>query len=94
MNKTINPIKVNAPKNPKNATKIFIQISIILNIPVKISTARLIGTVKPIYRTSYALVRYVSSRPFTKKVSSTIDTKSEKSIIKIVLEKIRDFFYS
>jgi len=67
---------------------------IILNIPVKISTARLIGTVKPTYRTSYALVRYVSSRPFTKKVSSTIDTKSEKSIIKIVLEKIRDFFYS
>ena len=35
MNKTINPIKVNTPKNPKNATKIFIQISIILNIPVK-----------------------------------------------------------
>lgn len=67
---------------------------IILNIPVKISTARLIGTVKPTYRTSYALVRYVSSRPFTKKVSSTIDTKSEKSVIKIVLEKIRDFFYS
>lgn len=67
---------------------------IILNIPVKISTARLITTIKPTYRTSYALVRYVSSRPFAKKVSSTIDTKSEKSIIKVALEKIRDFFYS
>lgn len=67
---------------------------IILNIPVKISTARLITTIKPTYRTSYALVRYVSSRPFAKRVSSTIDTKSEKSIIKVILEKIRDFFYS
>ena len=67
---------------------------IILNIPVKISTARLITTIKPTYRTSYALVRYVSSRPFAKRVSSTIDTKSEKSVIKIVLEKVKDFFYS
>ena len=67
---------------------------IILNIPVKISNARLITTIKPVYRTSYALVRYVSSRAFTKKVSSTIDAKSEKSILKNVLEKVRDFFYS
>lgn len=67
---------------------------IIFNIPVKISTARLITTIKPTFRTSYALVRYVASRPFTKRVSSTIDTKSEKSIIKVILEKIRDFFYS
>ena len=65
-----------------------------MNIPVKISTARLITTIKPTYRTSYALVRYVSSRPFAKRVSSTIDTKSEKSIVKVILEKIRDFFYS
>ena len=67
---------------------------IILNIPVKISNARLITTIKPVYRTSYALVRYVSSRAFTKKVSSTIDSKSEKSVLKNVLEKVRDFFYS
>lgn len=67
---------------------------IILNIPVKISNARLITTIKPVYRTSYSLVRYVSSRAFTKKVSSTIDAKSEKSILKNVLEKVRDFFYS
>ena len=67
---------------------------IILNIPVKITNARLITTIKPVYRTSYALVRYVSSRAFTKKVSSTIDAKSEKSVLKNVLEKVRDFFYS
>ena len=36
---------------------------IVLNIPVKIATGRMISTVKPAYRSSYALVRYVSSRP-------------------------------
>jgi len=46
-----------------------------LNIPVKISTGRLISTVRPEYRTAYALVRYISSRAFAKNVSSSIDTK-------------------
>lgn len=67
---------------------------IILNIPVKISTARPVATIKPAYRTSYALVRYISSRSFVKKVSSTIDVKSEKSVFKNIMEKVRDFFYS
>lgn len=65
-----------------------------LNIPVKISTGRAISTVKPMYRTSYSLVRYISARPFTKTVSSSIDTQSNESIVKILLEKIKDFFYS
>ncbi len=67
---------------------------IILNIPVKVSSTRLLSTVQPVYRTSYALVRYISSRPFVKRVSSTIDTKADKSVIKTVLGKVRDFFYS
>ena len=65
-----------------------------LNIPVKISTGRLIGTTKPTYRTSYALVRYIASRPFTKTVSSSIDTKSNENILKNILERIKEFFYS
>ena len=65
-----------------------------LNIPVKISTGRLISTVKPAYRVSYALVRYIASRPFTKTVSSSIDTKSEDSFMKKVMERIKEFFYS
>ena len=65
-----------------------------LNIPVKISTGRAISTVKPMYRTSYSLVRYIAARPFTKTVSSSIDTQSNESIVKILLEKIKDFFYS
>ncbi len=67
---------------------------IILNIPVKISTGRLISTVKSTYRVSYALVRYIAARPYAKTVSSSVDTKTERNILKTVLEKVRDFFYS
>ena len=65
-----------------------------LNIPVKISTGRAISTVKPAYRTSYALIRYIAARPFTKTVSSSIDTQSNESFIKNLLERIKEFFYS
>ena len=67
---------------------------IILNIPVKISTGRLISTVSNDYRTSYALVRYVASRPFAKTVSSNIDAKTDRHVVKDILEKVKDFFYS
>ena len=67
---------------------------IILNIPVKISTGRLISTIKTNYRSSYALVKYVASRPFAKTVSSSMDTKTEITILKTIKEKIKEFFYS
>ena len=65
-----------------------------LNIPVKMSTGRAISTVKPAYRTSYALVRYIAARPFAKTVSSNIDTQNNESFIKNVFERIKEFFYS
>ncbi len=77
-----------------NISKSDVAGKIILNIPVKISTGRLISTVKPMYRTSYALVRYIASRPFTKTVSSSIDTKTEDRFFKNVIERIKEFFYS
>ena len=67
---------------------------IILNIPVKISTGRLVSTIKSTYRTSYALVRYIAARPYAKTVSSSIDSRKEKSLIKVIFEKIKEFFYS
>ena len=67
---------------------------IILNIPVKISTGRLISTIKPTYRSSYALVRYVSSRPFAKNVSSSIDIKTKESFWGTLMERIKEFFYT
>ncbi len=77
-----------------NINKSDVAGKIILNIPVKISTGRLISTVKPRFRTSYALVRYIASRPFARTVSSSIDTVSNESVVKNVLGRIKDFFYS
>ena len=77
-----------------NISKSDVAGKINLNIPVKISTGRAISTVKPTYRTSYALVRYIASRPFTKTVSSSIDTQNNESFIKTILERIKEFFYS
>ena len=77
-----------------NISKSDVAGKINLNIPVKISTGRLIGTTKPTYRTAYALVRYIASRPFTKTVSSSIDTKSNENIFKNIFERIKEFFYS
>ena len=67
---------------------------IILNIPVKISTGRYISTIKPSYRSSYALVRYISSRPFAKSVSSSIDMKTNENFFKTLLERVKEFFYT
>lgn len=67
---------------------------IVLNIPVKIATGRMISTVKPAYRSSYALVRYVSSRPYAKNVASKIDVKSNENFFKTILERIKEFFYT
>ena len=67
---------------------------IILNIPVKIATGRMISNVRPEYRTAYALVRYIASRPFAKTVSSSIDTESNEGFIKNLIERVKEFFYS
>lgn len=67
---------------------------IILNIPVKIASTRVSTTIKSTYRTSYALVRYISSRTYSKKVSSAIDTNIEKGGFMGIIDKIKNFFYS
>lgn len=77
-----------------NISKSDVVGKVILNIPVKISTGRMVSTIRPGFRTAYALVRYVASRQYAKNVSSSIDTNKEKSPIKVILEKIKDFFYS
>lgn len=77
-----------------NINKSDVAGKIALNIPVKISTGRLVSTIKPSFRTAYALVRYVSSKPFSKSVASTIDVTSNENFLKTALEKIKEFFYS
>lgn len=77
-----------------NINKSDVAGKVILNIPVKISTGRLTSTVRPEYRTAYSLVRYVAGRPFTKSVSSSIDSNIKESIFQTILERIKEFFYS
>ena len=77
-----------------NITKSDMAGKIVLNIPVKIATGRLLNSVKSTHRVSFALVRYIAARPYAKTVSSSIDVKTEKNVIKTFLGKVRDFFYS
>ena len=77
-----------------NINKSDVAGKVILNIPVKISTGRLISTVRPEYRTAYSLVRYIAARPFAKTVSSSIDSNSKENIFFNILERVKEFFYS
>ena len=77
-----------------NINKSDVAGKIILNIPVKIATGRLISTIKSEYRTSYSLVRYVAARPFAKSVSSSIDSNSNESFFTKIMDRIKEFFYS
>ena len=77
-----------------NISKSDVAGKIVMNIPVKISTGRAISTVKPEFRTSYALVRYIAARPLAKSVSSKIDTNSKENLLKVTLARIKEFFYS
>ena len=77
-----------------NINKSDVAGKIILNIPVKISTGRLVSTIKPSFRSAYALVRYIAARPFAKTVSSSIDTKSDTNIFLTIIDRIKEFFYT
>jgi cell division protein FtsA len=77
-----------------NISKSDVAGKIVLNIPVKISTGRAISMVKPEFRTCYSLIRYIAARPFAKNVSSRIDTNSKESILKTVISRIKEFFYT
>lgn len=77
-----------------NINKSDVAGKVALNIPVKISTGRLVSTVRPEYRTAYSLVRYIAARPFTKTVSSSIDSNSKENILYNILERIKEFFYT
>ena len=77
-----------------NISKSDIVAKITLNIPAKISNNKATDIIDPSFITSYALVRYIATRPFAKTVSSSLDTNSEGGFIKNILEKIKEFFYS
>lgn len=77
-----------------NINKSDVAGEISLNVPVKIATGRAITVVTPTYRTSYALVLYVATKPFSKTVSSNVIEASEGQIVKKIFGKVKNFFYS
>ncbi len=77
-----------------NISKSDVVGKITLNIPVKMASSKTTGIVKPCYTTAFALVRYIATRPFAKTVSSSLDINSDEGFFKVLLEKIKDFFYS
>ncbi|MDO5556831.1 MAG: cell division protein FtsA [Clostridia bacterium] len=77
-----------------NINKSDVAGKIILNIPVKIATGRLVSTIRPEYRTAYSLVRYIAGKAYMKTVSSSIEEFSENNFLRKTLEKVREFFYS
>lgn len=77
-----------------NINKSDVAGKVILNIPVKIATGRLISTARAEYRTAYSLVRYIAARPYAKSVSSSIDSNFKENILQTIFERIKEFFYS
>ena len=77
-----------------NINKADVAGKVILNIPIKVSTGRLVSMVKPDYRTAYSLVRYIAGKPYLKTVSSSIDSNTKENIFKTIFYKIKEFFYS
>ncbi len=67
---------------------------IALNLPVKLSTNKLLNTITPDQLRTYALVKYMALKPYAKTVSSSISIRKEKNFLKDIIEKIKEFFYS
>ena len=77
-----------------NISKSDVAGKVILNKPVKFATGRQTSIIKPSERTAYSLVKYIASRPFTKSVSSRIDSNSNDNVFRKVLDTIKEFFYT
>lgn len=77
-----------------NISKSDVAGKVALNIPVKFATGKQTSSIKPSERTAYSLVKYIASRPFAKSVSSRIDESTNDNVLKKVVEKVKDFFYS
>lgn len=67
---------------------------ITLNIPVKIASNKTMNSLKPELVTAYSLVNFIASKPFAKTVASSIDSSEKSSILRKIIDKVREFFYS
>lgn len=83
-----------AGKGIKNIQEVEVLGKIVLNLPTKMSTNKLLNTISEDQVKTYALLKYISSKPYIKNVSSTISIRKDRNFFKDILEKIKEFFYS
>lgn len=65
-----------------------------LNLPTKYATGKLLESVSDNYVETFGMIRYISKKSYAKTVGSEVYEKRDKNIVKKILEKIKEFFYS
>ena len=78
----------------KDIQKVEVVGKVALNLPVKLSTSKLLNTISDDQVRTYSLVRYMASKPYAKTVSSSISIRKQRNFLKDITEKIKEFFYS
>ncbi len=81
-------------KEIKELKKVEVVGKIALNIPVKLSTNKMLNTISEEQLRTYSLIRYMASKPYAKTVSSSISIRKKGNFLKDIKEKIKEFFYS
>ena len=69
-------------------------ISKILGIETKKTTNRIAIRTDENYKDAYSIIKYFSSKPFAKSIASNVGAEEEKSALKKILSKIKEFFYT
>lgn len=83
-----------AGRGIKDIEKAEVVGKVILNLPVKLSTSKLLNTISLDQVRTYALVKYMASKPYAKTVSSSISIRKQGNFLRDITEKIKEFFYS
>ena len=46
------------------------------------------------YKDAYSIIKYFASKPFAKSIASNVGAEEEKSALKRIMNKIKEFFYT
>lgn len=74
--------------------KTDVLISNITGIDVRKATIKNIIKLDENYKDAYSIIKYFASKPFAKSIASNVGTEEEKSGLKRLMNKIKEFFYT
>lgn len=74
--------------------KTDVLISNITGIDVRKATIKNIIKLDENYKDAYSIIKYFASKPFAKSIASNVGTEEEKSALKRLMNKIKEFFYT